>query len=186
MTIRDVVQLGEPSLWEAAAPVGDPAGSDVEDIVQDLHDTLVHWRRTTTYGRAIAAPQIAVSQRIIVADLGAPWPLVNAAVVRRSAETIVVWDACLSFLDIFCKVVRHRWIDVAWQDLTGEWHERRMEGELSELFQHEIDHLDGMLALGRMVEIRSMCRRDYFETHHRARSPYADMAASTPTPCTSQ
>ena len=173
MPVREVLQLGEPSLWEPSAVVPDPRADDVVTLVEDLHDTLRHWRETTTYGRAIAAPQIGVQRRVIVADLGERWPLVNPSITARSPETELLWDACLSFLDLFGLVLRHRWIDVRWQDLEGAWHEERMEGDRSELFQHEIDHLDGMLAVGRVLDPRSLCRRAYFEAHHRSASPYA-------------
>jgi peptide deformylase len=92
---------------------------------------------------------------------------------------MVVWDACLSFLCIFFQVRRHCWIDVRYQDLAGEWHELRAEGDLSELLQHEIDHLDGILALDRMIDIRTMFTREEFERRHRAESPYAQAATGS-------
>jgi len=88
----------------------------------------------------------------------------------------VVWDACLSFLSIFMQVERHREIVVRYQDLQGEWKEvraRENSGDLSELLQHEIDHLDGILAVDRITDIRTMCTREEFEKRYRAQSPYA-------------
>jgi peptide deformylase len=173
MTIRSVMQLGTPSLWEPSAPVTDPADPAVAALVDDLHDTLLHWRATTTYGRGIAAPQIGVLRRVVVLDLRERWPLLNAQIVRRSPTTLVLWDACLSFLDLFGQVLRHAWIDVRWQALDGAWHEHRFDGELSELLQHEIDHLDGILAVARVLDVHSLCTREQFELRHRATSPYA-------------
>src|SRR3989475_4208325 len=104
-----------------------------------------------------------------------PWPLVNPEITWRSAEKIVVWDACLSFLSIFMQVKRHREITVRCQDLRAEWHEVQASEErnLSELLQHEIDHLDGILAVDRITDIRTMCTREEFEKRYRAGSPYA-------------
>ena len=149
--------------------------------MKDLADTLAHWRATTGYGRGIAAPQIGVAQRVIFLQLpGAePWPLVNPEIIERSAEKIVVWDACLSFLSIFMQVERHREIKVRYQDLQGEWQEIQAgaEKDLAELLQHEIDHLDGILAVDRITDTRTLCTREEFEKRYRAQSPYATSAA---------
>jgi peptide deformylase len=104
---------------------------------------------------------------------------VNPLIKVRSVEKIVVWDACLSFLSIFMQVERHRDITVRYQDLRGEWQEIRAgeERNLSELLQHEIDHLDGILAVDRITDIRTMCTREEFEKSYRAASPYAVQSA---------
>ena len=177
MAVRTVLQLGDPGLREVAARVSDPASVEIRALVQDLADTLAHWRAATGYGRGIAAPQIGAVRRVIFLQLpGADaWPLVNPEITWRSEAKIVVWDACLSFLSIFMQVQRHREIVVRYQDLRGEWKEVRAseERDLSELLQHEIDHLDGVLAIDRITDIRTMCTREEFEKRYRAQSPYA-------------
>ena len=177
MAIRTVLQLGDPGLREIACRVEDPAAPEIRAIVEDLSDTLAYWKSTTGYGRAIAAPQIGAGVRVIFLQLpGAePWPLANPEIIERSKEKIVVWDACLSFLSIFMQVERHRDIAVRYQDLQGEWHQIQAgeERNLSELLQHEIDHLDGILAVDRITDIRTMCTREEFEKRYRAHSPYA-------------
>jgi len=181
MPIQTVLQLGYPKLREVAAPVANPRVPEIAALVTDLADTLAHWRTTTGYGRGIAAPQIGVAKRVIFLQLpGAePWPLINLQITERSAEKIVVWDACLSFLAIFMQVERHREIKVRYQNLQGEWQEVRAgaEGDLSELLQHEIDHLDGILAVDRITDMRTLCTREEFEKRYRAASPYATSGA---------
>jgi len=110
-----------------------------------------------------------------------PWPLVNPEITWRSEEKIVVWDGCLSFLSIFMQVERHREIVVRYQDLRGEWKEfaASEERNLSELLQHEIDHLDGILAIDRIADMRTMCTREEFERRYRAHSPYAVAATQS-------
>jgi len=178
MSVRTLLQLGDPGLREICVGVADPKSAEVATVVRDLADTLAHWRKTTGYGRAIAAPQIGVTQRIVFMQLpGAePWPFINPEIVDRTDETIVVWDACLSFLSIFMQVERHREVTVRYQDLEGAWHEIRAgaERDLSELLQHEIDHLEGILAVDRITDIRTLCTREEFEKRYRASSPYAD------------
>jgi peptide deformylase len=182
MAIRTVLQLGDPGLREVAKRVDDPTSPEIRALVQDLSDTLAFWKSTTGYGRAIAAPQIGSALRVIFLQLpGAePWPFVNPQITERSKEKIVVWDACLSFLSIFMQVERHRKITVKYQDLRGEWHGIQADEErnLSELLQHEIDHLDGILAIDRITDIRTMCTREEFEKRHLDGSPYATNVAS--------
>jgi peptide deformylase len=182
MAIRTVLQLGDPALREIAKPVDDPTSPEIRALVEDLSETLAYWKSATGYGRAIAAPQIGSALRVIFLQLpGAePWPFVNPAITERSEEKIVVWDACLSFLSIFMQVERHRQITGKYQDLLGEWHEIQAgeEQNLSELLQHEIDHLDGILAVDRVTDIRTMCTREEFEKRYRDGSPYAPSVES--------
>jgi peptide deformylase len=183
VAVRDVLQLGDPRLREIAARVEDPGSEEKRLLVADLADTLAYWRARTGYGRGIAAPQIGASVRVIFLQLlGAEaWPLVNPEITRRSEEKIVVWDACLSFLSIFMQVERYREITVRYQDLRGEWQEvcASEERDLSELLQHEIDHLDGILAVDRVTDNRTICTREEFEKRYRAQSPYAIARAKT-------
>jgi|SRR5579864_8123572 len=182
MPIRPILQLGDPRLREVCMPVADPTAREIRALVEDLADTLAHARATTGYGRAIAAPQLGVLQRVIFLKLpqAEPWPLVNPEIIDRSSEKIVVWDACLSFLSIFMQVERHREITVRYQNLDGERLEFRAgEGRnFSELLQHEMDHLDGILAIDRVVDVRTICTREEFEKRYRESSPYASATAT--------
>jgi peptide deformylase len=176
MAIRTLLQLGDPRLREVCRTVPVPQ-VPIKDVVTDLADTLRECRTKTGYGRAIAAPQIGVLVRVIFLQLPGlePWPLVNPELIGRGEETMVVWDACLSFLCIFMQVRRYREVTVRYQDLHGAWHEFRAGDHLnySELLQHEIDHLDGILALDRITDIKTICTREEFEKRYRQSSPYA-------------
>jgi peptide deformylase len=177
MPVQRILQLGDPLLREPCARVVNPASPHLRDLVANLADTLAHWRAKTGYGRGIAAPQIGVLERVIFLKLPGenPWPLINPEIIRRSTEKVVVWDACLSFLSIFMQVERHRDITVRYQDLQGNTQEVEAaeDRNLSELLQHEIDHLDGILALDRVIDVKSICTREEFEKRYRALSPYA-------------
>jgi len=177
MAVRTVRQLGDPVLREKCEEVKDASASEIRALVEDLSDTLAYWRKTTGYGRGIAAPQIGVSRRVIFLRLPGedPWPLVNPQIIAQSDERIVVWDACLSFLSIFMQVERHRDITVRYQDLQGKTRALRASElrNLSELLQHEIDHLDGILCIDRVTDLRTVCTKEEFEKRYRAASPYA-------------
>lgn len=177
MPIRPVLQLGDPLLRAKTLAVEDPTAHEIDELVRDLADTLAYWRSTTGYGRGIAAPQLGVLRRVIFLKLPdrEPWPIVNPEIIRCSEEKIIVWDACLSFLSIFMQVERHREITVRYQDLNGETleFEAGEDRNLSELLQHEIDHLDGILAIDRVVDVKTICTREEFEKRYRDSSPYA-------------
>jgi len=177
VAVRTILQLGDPGLREVCERVANPASSEIRALLADLADTLAYWRANTGYGRGIPGPQTSAGGSGIYLQLPGeePWPLVNPELTWRSEEKIAVWDACLSFLSIFMQVERHKEIFVRYQDLRGEWQEFRASEErnLSELLQHEIDHLDGILAVDRITDMRTMCTREEFEKRHRAHSPYA-------------
>ena len=177
MSIKTILQLGDPLLRQKALPVVDPTAPEIDSLVRDLADTLAHWRAQTGYGRGIAAPQLGVLQRVTFLKLpdANPWPLINPEIIKRSEEKIVVWDACLSFLSIFMQVDRHRQITVRYQNLDGKTLEFEAgdDRNLSELVQHEIDHLDGILAIDRVTDVKTICTREEFEKRHRDSSPYA-------------
>ncbi len=177
MAIRPVLQLGNPVLREKCAPVKDATSREIADLVGDLKDTLAHWRSKTGYGRGIAAPQLGVLRRVIFLQLpdAEPWPLINPEIVRHGDDKIIVWDACLSFLSIFMRVERFREITVRYQNLRGETLELQAseDRDLSELLQHEIDHLDGILAIDRVIDLKTICTREEFEKRYRDTSPYA-------------
>src|SRR5258707_14730608 len=117
MAIRTILQLGDPGLREVAKKWTDPAAPQIHALVEDLADTLAFWRKSTGYGRGIAAPQIGGNWRVIFLRLPGekPWPLVNPEVTERSKERIEERDACLRYLSIFMQVERHREITVRYQ-----------------------------------------------------------------------
>jgi peptide deformylase len=182
MPVRTILQLGDPALRQKAAAVEDPSSREIHDLVRDLADTLAHWRAKTGYGRGIAASQLGVLQRVIFLKLPGvePWPLINPEIVEHGEEKIVVWDACLSFLSVFMQVERHRHITVGYQNLDGQSLEFEAgdDRNLSELLQHEIDHLDGILAIDRVVDLKTICTREEFEKRYRESSPYATVPST--------
>jgi threonine dehydratase/peptide deformylase len=158
--------------------VKSPRSPEVAALAGDLYDTLRATRAATSYGRAIAAPQIGEPWRVVVADLGEQWTLVNPEITTASDERREWWDACLSFLDTFGRLSRHSRVTVRWHDLEGQVHEETFEDETAELLQHELDHLDGVLAIDRFGSTESACSRLEFERQHRAESPYGHAEAA--------
>ncbi|WP_405913601.1 peptide deformylase [Streptomyces sp. NBC_00963] len=173
MTVRETLQLGDPFLRTPAQPLTTPLSGRARALAADLDDTLADWVKRTGYGRGIAAPQIGAGVRMVHLRLDEPWTLVNPRITERSETTWEPWDACLSFsVEIFCRVRRHTWVTVDYRSPDGRVHTLRADGELSELLQHEIDHLDGCLAVDRMTDLSTLCMRTEFEARHRDESPY--------------
>ncbi len=163
MAIRDILQLGNPRLYETAEPVAQGDLSGLTPVVTDLQDTMMDFRRRYGAGRAIAAPQIGVPKRVIYLHIDEPVVIINPVLDQQSDEMIVVWDDCMSFRDLLVKVYRHRACRVVFRDLKWQEHELRLKDDLSELLQHEYDHLDGILAVSRAIDDRSFALRSQRE-----------------------
>ena len=159
MAARTVLLLGDPRLYQVSEPVRPDELPALASVVRDLHDTLMAFREKYGAGRAIAAPQIGVGKRLLYMNTGSPTVIINPEPDRWSREKMLVWDDCMCFPDLLVKVERHRSFRLRFRDL--EWREREMslEGDLSELLQHEYDHLDGVLAVQRAVDGKSFALR---------------------------
>ncbi|UCH85192.1 MAG: peptide deformylase [Candidatus Latescibacterota bacterium] len=152
MAVRNIVLLGDPLLLQKGAPVGADELGLALSIGNDLRDTMRAFRQRHGWGRAIAAPQIGVSKQVVFMEVSSPQILINPIIENPSAETIEIWDDCMSFPELMVKVRRHRAVEVSYRD--HEWQRRRIKAEdaLAELLQHEIDHLNGIVATMRAVD----------------------------------
>lgn len=159
MAIRDVLLLGNPQLYESAAPVERAELPELQGVIADLRDTLLDFRRRYGAGRAIAAPQIGVRQRLIYLHIDRPVVLINPRLEPEGAETMVVWDDCLCFPDLLVRVRRWRRCAVTFRNLQWQEETWHVEGAMSELLQHEHDHLDGILAVARAIDAHSFALR---------------------------
>jgi peptide deformylase len=163
MPARDILLLGNPILRQKCASVKSVQSEQTRSIVSDLRDTLAQFRSQRGFGRGIAAPQIGATQRIIFIDYEFTGPLMNPKIVKRSRRKFHLWDDCFSFPDILAHVQRNYAIEVAFLDEQGKKKRLRAEGALSELLQHEIDHLNGVLAIDRAIDTRHIILRSEYE-----------------------
>lgn len=121
--------------------------SKLKQTICELHSSLTQIREDLGFGRALAAPQVGISRRIIVMNLGAnPITIINPEITWVSKEMQDVWDDCLSFPDTLVKISRHKSISIKFQNIKGETHLwLNLPDDMSELLQHECEHLDGIL-----------------------------------------
>ena len=151
MTVREVLLLGNPKLYEVSEPVGAGEIKALHDVVRDLHDTLMDFKALFGRGRAITAPQIGVMKRLVYMHINEPVVFVNPVLNEKSQEMILLWDDCMCFPDLLVKVERHKACSIQYRDMDWQEREMKLEDDLSELLQHECDHLDGILAASRAI-----------------------------------
>ncbi len=164
-TLSAVLQLGDPRLRTIAAPVRSVRDRAFAEELDRLTRTLLEFRATRGFGRAISAPQIGIAKRFIVIELGdGPFLLANPEITWRSEKTFAMWDDCMSFPSLLVRVLRHESISLRYVNESGEPREwNRIARAEAELMQHEIDHLDGVLAIDRAHGEGSIVTRAMFE-----------------------
>lgn len=157
--ILKIVKYPDPVLSKPGEPITE-FNSDLRKLVEDMFETMYAGQ-----GIGLAAPQVAVSKRLLVIDLSMgkdpeqKLVLINPEIIGHEGR-IYEEEGCLSFPEIREKVVRHATVRVRAQNAKGEWFEMDGEELLSRCFQHEIDHVDGVLFTERMTPLkRSMCLR---------------------------
>ena len=166
MPAREIIQLGNPLLRERSRPVADLQAARA--TLADLRDTLHEFQRQNGFGRGISAVQIGVPERLIYLEMGGrAYSLVNPVLRQASRSQILVWDDCFSFPGIVVRLLRAERIEVDYLDPDGVARSLAAEWDFSELLQHELDHLDGVLAIDRAIDKSSFATRAEYERRYR-------------------
>jgi peptide deformylase len=159
--IRTILTYPDPELKKKSAPVT-IINEATRQLVQDMTETMYD-----APGIGLAAPQIGVHQRVIVIDIaGSEEPpsliaAINPVIVHAEGETFEE-EGCLSVPKYAANVRRHAKIVVKGLNVDGEEMTWRADGLLSVAFQHEIDHLDGILFIDQISQLkREIFRRRY-------------------------
>ena len=160
MAVKDIVLLGNPELYRVSQPIRKHEVNGISEVVKDLHDTLMDFKKRYGAGRAIAAPQIGVKKRLVYMVIDRPTLFINPVLEQRSREMIEVWDDCMCFPDLLVKVRRHKRCRIRWLNIDWKEEKRVLEGRLSELLQHECDHLEGILAVSRAIDEKSFALKN--------------------------
>ncbi len=164
MPIKDVIMLGNPNLRKSSSDVTN-FNKELRGDLTNLKDTLTYLQKTKDLGRAIAAPQIGIMKKIVYFQLSdSSFYMVNPKITWRSEEMFKVWDSCYSFdIAFFIEILRHKTIKVEYQDEKGSIVFENFSGDLSELVQHEIDHLHGILATDYIKDVKKIIMRSEWE-----------------------
>ncbi|WP_194975756.1 peptide deformylase [Aquiflexum lacus] len=151
-TTDDILKLGDPRLYEICEPVQKEELPLVKTWVKDLHEAMEDIRAQYGFGRGIAAPQLGIMKRLFYLNLDKPYIIINPKIKSPSQELFELWDDCMSFPNLLVKVKRHQSLTLDYLDENWEKQSWTVEGSVSELIQHEFDHLDGVLCTMRAVD----------------------------------
>lgn len=154
-TVGDILKLGDPRLYEVCEPVKEEELHLVKGWVKDLHEAMEDIRKRYGFGRGIAAPQLGIMKRLFYLDLDKPYIIINPEIIQASPEMFELWDDCMSFPNLFVKVKRHRSLTLEYLDENWGKQSWTVEGAISELVQHEHDHLNGVLCTMRAIDEKS-------------------------------
>ena len=160
MAVCRILQLGDPLLRQPSV-CADPGES--RSIFNDLRDTLHDFRRTHGFGRGISAVQIGELKRLIYIEIdGRVYELRNPEFEFMSPEKFTMWDDCFSFPHLLVWLERSETVRLRYEDSSGERRTLEASGPFSELLQHEMDHLDGILAVDRALGPNPFCTREEY------------------------
>lgn len=160
--IREIAQLGADVLRRHAQPVAEPVSAETRAVIAAMKATLAG-----TQGVGLAAPQIGESLRIVIvasrptprypnAPAMEPTVMINPSFTPLSETLEKDWEGCLSIPGIRALVPRFRDIRIGYTDERGQPVETRVQGFVARVFQHEFDHLNGLVFLDRVESNRDI------------------------------
>ena len=174
--ILEIAQRDQPILSQIARPV-----TDIKEYsTQILIDSLIFTAQQAN-GVGIAAPQVYQAQRLFIlasrpnprypqAPLMEPIAIINPRILDRSTEMVKDWEGCLSVAGVRGLVPRHRLISVEYYDRWGQLQKQEFSDFVARIFQHELDHLNGMLFVDRVESPEDL----YTEAAYQAIHPLVD------------
>ena len=176
MPVRDILHVGNPLLRERSRAItrDELASPEMQQLIDDLIDTM-----HAANGAGIAAPQVGELVRIATIEVteNPRYPykpripltiVVNPIIEPLDDELVEINEGCLSVPNMRGNVMRNVNVRVRWWDRDGAEHDEIRRGLTAGTFQHECDHLDGLLFLDRVHDTRSLTTWEQFERFHRA------------------
>lgn len=160
--VLEITELGDPVLWEMAREVEDVSDPAVQALIDDLIETAYH-----ANGVGIAAPQVGNTGRVFIISSHPnarypdapgikPTAIINPEIVSKSEETVKGWEGCLSIPGIRGLVPRAKTVRARYTTRDGKNEEKEFSDFVARVFQHELDHLDGVLFLDRVESTRDI------------------------------
>ncbi|AFY79761.1 MAG: peptide deformylase [Hydrococcus sp. C42_A2020_068] len=158
----EIAQLGNPILRKVAQPVVDATDATIQTLIDSLIETAL-----SAHGVGIAAPQVARSYRLFIvasrpnprypnAPSMEPTAMLNPKIVAHSEEMVKGWEGCLSIPGIRGLVPRYQAVEVEYRDRYGNLQHRELTDFVARIFQHELDHLDGIVFLDRVESTQDL------------------------------
>lgn len=167
--LLEVSQVGNPILRQIAQPI-DRLNKPIQTLIDNLMATLLE-----SNGVGIAAPQVAESYRLIIiasrpnprypnAPQMEPTVMINPRIISASDEIVKDWEGCLSVPGIRGLVPRHSAIAIEYCDRRGKLQQQHLTDFVARIFQHELDHLNGLVFLDRLETTQDIVTdQEYFK-----------------------
>lgn len=160
--ILPVIQLGHAVLRQSAAAIDSVHDPAITTLIENLMATLQQ-----SNGVGIAAPQVAVSKRLFIvasrpnprypnAPEMEPTPMINPRLLSHSDEVVKDWEGCLSVPGSRGLIPRYRSIEVEFLNANGQLQKQELTNFVARIFQHELDHLDGLVFLDRLDSVQEI------------------------------
>lgn len=167
--ILEIAQLGNPVLRSIAVPISNVSERRVQKLTDALIATAIE-----TNGVGIAAPQVARSDRLFIlasrpnlrypnAPKMEPEAIINPKIIARSDEAVEDWEGCLSVPGIRGLVKRAKAIEVEYTSRDGKLQRQQFVDFVARIFQHEYDHLEGIVFLDRVESTRNLMSEDEYQ-----------------------
>lgn len=153
--IDDLLLLGNPLLYQVSEPVREDELKLVDMWVADLDNVMKQIRQRYNFGRGIAAPQLGIMKRLIYINMDKPLVIINPVLSNLSQQMFELWDDCMCFPNLLVKLKRHKSLTLTFRDEHWNTQELQLKDDLSELVQHEYDHLEGVLCTMRAIDEKS-------------------------------
>ncbi len=175
MSIRKIIRMGHPLLRKEAkkVPIKEIKSPQMANLLKDMHDTM-----KDSDGIGLAAPQIGVSLQVAIIEIPEDSPrypgtkksdlliIFNPKITVIDQKKQGYWEGCLSVPGLRGFVERPRKIRVDFYNENADKVSLELEGFLSTVFQHEIDHLFGKLYIDRIRDTQKLCYNEEFEEYH--------------------
>ncbi len=157
-----IAELGQPVIRERAVPIANPGDEEIQALIDDMLHTVAE-----VGGMGIAAPQVFVPKRLVIiasrpnerypyAPNMEPTAMINPEIAWASETKETDWEGCLTVPGIRGLVPRHESIAVRYLSRSGTSVETEFQGFLARVFQHEVDHLDGVVFLDRVGSTKDL------------------------------
>jgi peptide deformylase len=168
-TSANIAQLGSPVLRQTAQPIDNPHDASVQALIDQMLEMMEQ-----AGGVGIAAPQIEVSKQLVIiasrptprypnALKMVPTPMLNPHLISHSQETEKGWEGCLSVPGIRGLVPRYTSVTIAYLDRTGQPQEQTLNGFVARIFQHEYDHLQGIVFIDRVEQTTELMSEQEYQ-----------------------
>lgn len=167
--ILEIIQLGNPILRQPAKPIDNLADARIQTLIDELIATVAK-----ANGVGIASPQVAESYRLFIvasrpnprypnAPEMEPTAMINPRIIARSTEIVKGWEGCLSVPGIRGLVPRYQAIEVEYTSRDGKLHRQELTDFVARIFQHEYDHLDGIVFIDRVESTQELMTEQEYQ-----------------------